>query len=186
MASTRFRTAARAGSNSTVAVDVAKLTCAPVTPAVAASWFSMARAQAAQDIPETGKSTRPAVPALSVAFIAASWLHSVARRVHARDQVAAGHAAHRNSCGLQAHTLMMHRKRRRWRDALLPQPLHERDLRGATDVPAHPDVSHPPEPSHGTFTVTGDIARYTSAKLSNQKGKDPVLARFSTVAGDGR
>jgi hypothetical protein len=137
MASTRFRTAARAGSNSTVAVDVAKLTCAPVTPAVAASWFSMARAQAAQDIPETGKSTRPAVPALSVAFIAASWLHSVARRVHARDQVAAGHAAHRNSCGLQAHTLMMHRKRRRWRDALLPQPLHESELRGATDVPPY-------------------------------------------------
>jgi catalase len=39
--------------------------------------------------------------------------------------------------------------------------------------------------AHGTFTVTGDIAKYTSAKLFNQKGKKtPVLARFSTVAGE--
>ena len=39
--------------------------------------------------------------------------------------------------------------------------------------------------AHGTFTVTGDIAKYTSAKLFNQIGKKTnVLARFSTVAGE--
>jgi catalase len=39
--------------------------------------------------------------------------------------------------------------------------------------------------AHGTFTVTGDITRYTSAKLFNQIGKKTsVLARFSTVAGE--
>src|SRR5450755_3072862 len=70
MASTKLLTAARDGSNSTVAVAVAKLTCAPATPAVAASWFSMARAQAAHDIPETGKSIRSAVPEMGAAFIA--------------------------------------------------------------------------------------------------------------------
>ncbi len=39
--------------------------------------------------------------------------------------------------------------------------------------------------AHGTFTVTGDISKYTSAKLFNQIGKKTdVLARFSTVAGE--
>ena len=37
----------------------------------------------------------------------------------------------------------------------------------------------------GTFTVTNDITRYTTAKLFNQVGKQTeVLARFSTVAGE--
>jgi catalase len=37
----------------------------------------------------------------------------------------------------------------------------------------------------GTFTVTNDISKYTSAKLFNQIGKKTeVLARFSTVAGE--
>ena len=37
----------------------------------------------------------------------------------------------------------------------------------------------------GTFTVTKDITKYTSAKLFNQVGKTTeVLARFSTVAGE--
>jgi catalase len=39
--------------------------------------------------------------------------------------------------------------------------------------------------AHGTFTVTGDITKYTTAKLFNQTGKTTsVLARFSTVAGE--
>jgi catalase len=39
--------------------------------------------------------------------------------------------------------------------------------------------------AHGTFTVTGDITRYTSARLFGQIGKKTeVLARFSTVAGE--
>jgi catalase len=39
--------------------------------------------------------------------------------------------------------------------------------------------------AHGTFTVTGDISKYTTAKLFNHAGKTtPVLARFSTVAGE--
>ena len=39
--------------------------------------------------------------------------------------------------------------------------------------------------AHGRFTVTGDIAKYTSAKLFSQIGKQTdVLARFSTVAGE--
>ena len=39
--------------------------------------------------------------------------------------------------------------------------------------------------AHGAFTVTGDIAKYTSAKLFNQIGKKTdVLARLSTVAGE--
>lgn len=37
----------------------------------------------------------------------------------------------------------------------------------------------------GTFTVTGDIRRYTRAKIFSQVGKTtPVFARFSTVAGE--
>jgi catalase len=39
--------------------------------------------------------------------------------------------------------------------------------------------------AHGRFTVTGDIAKYTSAKLFSQIGKQTdVLARFSIVAGE--
>src|SRR6202030_219202 len=39
--------------------------------------------------------------------------------------------------------------------------------------------------AHGTFTVTGDITKFTSAKLFNKIGKaTDVLARFSTVAGE--
>src|ERR1039458_10665732 len=51
----------RAGSNSTVAVLVARLTLARVTPLVAVSVRSMVRAQAAQVMPETGRSTRSTV-----------------------------------------------------------------------------------------------------------------------------
>src|ERR1700719_3274444 len=39
--------------------------------------------------------------------------------------------------------------------------------------------------AHGTFTVTGDITKYTTAKLFNTIGKKTnVLTRFSTVAGE--
>jgi catalase len=39
--------------------------------------------------------------------------------------------------------------------------------------------------AHGTFTVTNDITRYTKAKIFSQVGKQtPLLARFSTVAGE--
>ena len=39
--------------------------------------------------------------------------------------------------------------------------------------------------AHGTFTVTNDISRYSSAKLFDQVGrKTNLLARFSTVAGE--
>jgi catalase len=39
--------------------------------------------------------------------------------------------------------------------------------------------------AHGTFKVTGDITRYTTAKLFNEPGKATrILARFSTVAGE--
>lgn len=39
--------------------------------------------------------------------------------------------------------------------------------------------------ARGVFRVTGDITRYTSAKLFNRPGKvTPLLARFSTVAGE--
>ena len=39
--------------------------------------------------------------------------------------------------------------------------------------------------AHGTFTVTHDITRYTKAKILSEVGKQtPVLARFSTVAGE--
>src|ERR1700739_1085913 len=37
----------------------------------------------------------------------------------------------------------------------------------------------------GTFTVTHDITRYTRAKIFSEVGKTtPLLARFSTVAGE--
>ena len=39
---------------------------------------------------------------------------------------------------------------------------------------------------HVSGMTCGNCARSVERKLSNQKGKDPVLARFSTVAGDGR
>src|ERR1700677_180268 len=39
--------------------------------------------------------------------------------------------------------------------------------------------------AHGTFTVTGDITRYTRAKVFSEIGKKtPMLVRFSTVAGE--
>jgi catalase len=39
--------------------------------------------------------------------------------------------------------------------------------------------------AHGTFTVTQDISRYTSAKIFDTVGKQiPMIARFSTVAGE--
>jgi hypothetical protein len=39
--------------------------------------------------------------------------------------------------------------------------------------------------AHGTFTVTGDIARYTRAKIFSEVGKKtPMFARSSTVAGE--
>ena len=39
--------------------------------------------------------------------------------------------------------------------------------------------------AHGTFTVTHDITRYTKAKIFSEVGKQtPMMARFSTVAGD--
>lgn len=39
--------------------------------------------------------------------------------------------------------------------------------------------------AYGTFTVTGDITRYTSAKFLGAVGKQtPVVVRFSTVAGE--
>ncbi|GLS06086.1 catalase [Chitiniphilus shinanonensis] len=39
--------------------------------------------------------------------------------------------------------------------------------------------------AHGTFRVTGDITRYTCAKLFSQIGKEtPVFVRFSTVGGE--
>lgn len=39
--------------------------------------------------------------------------------------------------------------------------------------------------AHGTFVVTGDIARYTQARLFSEVGKTtPIFARFSTVAGE--
>ena len=39
--------------------------------------------------------------------------------------------------------------------------------------------------AHGTFTVTQDISRYTRAKIFSEVGKKtPMIARFSTVAGE--
>jgi len=39
--------------------------------------------------------------------------------------------------------------------------------------------------AHGTFTVTGDITKYTRAKIFSQVGKKTeLIARFSTVAGE--
>lgn len=39
--------------------------------------------------------------------------------------------------------------------------------------------------AYGTFTVTGDISRFTKAKLFSEIGKQtPAFVRFSTVAGE--
>jgi len=39
--------------------------------------------------------------------------------------------------------------------------------------------------AHGSFTVTGDVLRYTRAKIFAEVGKKtPLIARFSTVAGE--
>lgn len=39
--------------------------------------------------------------------------------------------------------------------------------------------------AYGTFTVTGDITRFTRAKLFAEVGKQtPLFVRFSTVAGE--
>ena len=39
--------------------------------------------------------------------------------------------------------------------------------------------------AHGTFTVTKDITKYTTAKIFSQVGKQtPMIARFSTVGGE--
>src|ERR1035441_5265764 len=54
-------TRTRAGSNSTVAMLVARLTLARVTPLVEARVRSIERAQPAQVMPETGRSMRSAV-----------------------------------------------------------------------------------------------------------------------------
>src|ERR1017187_3360212 len=61
MALMKSATRTRAGSNSTVAVLVARFTLARVTPLVEESVRSIERAQAAQVMPETGRSMRSAV-----------------------------------------------------------------------------------------------------------------------------
>src|SRR6266853_838895 len=38
--------------------------------------------------------------------------------------------------------------------------------------------------AHGTLTVTGDLSRYTRARVFAAGSKTPALARFSTVAGE--
>ena len=38
--------------------------------------------------------------------------------------------------------------------------------------------------AHGTLTITGDISRYTRAKVLQPGTKTPMIARFSTVAGE--
>ncbi len=39
--------------------------------------------------------------------------------------------------------------------------------------------------AHGTLTITGDISKYTKAKVLLQRGaKTPMIARFSNVAGE--
>src|SRR6184192_1167435 len=58
MALVKSPTLTSAGSYSTVAVLVARLTFARLTPGALASVRSMVRAQAAQVMPDTGRSTR--------------------------------------------------------------------------------------------------------------------------------
>ncbi len=38
--------------------------------------------------------------------------------------------------------------------------------------------------AHGTLTITGDISKYTKAKALQKGAGTPMLARFSTVAGE--
>ncbi len=38
--------------------------------------------------------------------------------------------------------------------------------------------------AHGTLTITGDISKYTKAKALQPGAKTPMIARFSTVAGE--
>lgn len=38
--------------------------------------------------------------------------------------------------------------------------------------------------AHGTLTITGDISRYTKAKVLQPRAVTPMIARFSTVAGE--
>src|ERR1700680_1015761 len=38
--------------------------------------------------------------------------------------------------------------------------------------------------AHGTLTITGDIAKYTTAKALQKGAKTDMIARFSTVAGE--
>jgi catalase len=38
--------------------------------------------------------------------------------------------------------------------------------------------------AHGTLTITGDIGKYTKAKVLQRGAKTPMIARFSTVAGE--
>lgn len=38
--------------------------------------------------------------------------------------------------------------------------------------------------AYGTLTITGDISRYTKAKVLQPGAQTPMLARFSTVAGE--
>ena len=38
--------------------------------------------------------------------------------------------------------------------------------------------------AHGTLTITGDISKYTKAKVLQPGAETPMIARFSTVAGE--
>ena len=38
--------------------------------------------------------------------------------------------------------------------------------------------------AHGTMTITGEISKYTKAKVLQPGAKTPLILRFSTVAGE--
>src|ERR1700745_620541 len=38
--------------------------------------------------------------------------------------------------------------------------------------------------AHGTLTITGDLSKYTRAKVLQPGAKTPLILRFSTVAGE--
>src|SRR5712672_1385383 len=38
--------------------------------------------------------------------------------------------------------------------------------------------------AHGTLTITGDVSKYTKAKVLQPGAKTPLILRFSTVAGE--
>lgn len=38
--------------------------------------------------------------------------------------------------------------------------------------------------AHGTLTITGDISKYTKAKVLQPGAQTPMILRFSTVAGE--